>query len=214
MLVPGPPNLRAIIFDLDEALLVRGEAWRYAVEEAVVSVTGERIDARPLSDEYRTRPWRHALSIVLSNREQIGRCEELCVEMFRRSSMKKLLVHDGLGVALDALRGRGVEMGAISHEPHALALKQIESTGLDRFLSVLSPTPEGSAWDPEARFEECITFLERDAGQCAFVAPAAYDLRAVEAAGARCYEAGWAAQEPSGYPALSKPGELRDLTRC
>ena len=213
MLVPGTPSLRAIIFDLDEALLLRSEAWRYAVEEAVVSVTGQRIDARPLCAEYRTRPWRHALSIVLSDLEQIGRCEALCTEMFQRSCMKKLLVHDGIGVALDSLRGLGVEMGAISHEPHALAIKQVQSTGLDRFLSVLSTTPEGSHWDPAERFADCLAFLERDASQCAFVAPAAADLRAVEAAGATCYEAAWAAMEPSGYPALGGPGELKNLAR-
>ena len=52
--MPRSSVLRAIVFDLDNVLLTREAAWRYAVEESVVVVTGQRIDARPLA-RFRTR---------------------------------------------------------------------------------------------------------------------------------------------------------------
>lgn len=206
--MPQPGRLRAIIFDLDETLLAREAAWRHALEEALIVVCGERIDTGPLADEYRLRPWRHALSVVLRDRSQIDTCEALCRELFSRSAMKKLLVHEGLGMALDVLRGARVEMGAISREPHGVALKQVQSTGLDRFLAVLSAQPEGEAWDPLARFEECRQFLEYPAEACAFVSHDAGDLRAVSREGAECYVAGWANANSGEFPALSAPSEL------
>jgi phosphoglycolate phosphatase-like HAD superfamily hydrolase len=175
---------RAVIFDLDEALLDRRRAWQYALEEAVIAVTGRRVAASPLVDEYRQRPWAHALAIVVDDRGQLPRCEALCVELFQRSAMKRLLVHEGTGMALDRLRGDRIEMGAISREPHAVAVKQAESTGLDRFLAVLAPTPAGAAWDPTARFAECLTYLRRTAPETAFVSPDAADRAIVEGTGA------------------------------
>jgi len=206
--MPQPGRLRAIIFDLDEALLAREAAWRHALEEALIVVCGERIDTTPLASEYRLRPWRHALSVVLRDRSQIDTCEALCRELFARSAMKKLLVHEGIGMALDSLRGARIEMGAISREPHPVALKQIQSTGLDRFLAVLSAQPEGEAWDPAARFEECRGYLDYPVTACAFVSHDAWDLQAVSRVGAECYLAGWANANNGEFPALSAPAEL------
>ncbi len=45
----GKPHPRAIVFDLDRALIDPRPAWRYAVEEAVVSVTGRPVQAAALS---------------------------------------------------------------------------------------------------------------------------------------------------------------------
>ncbi len=93
--VRGETYVRAVIFDFDEALLVRAPAWRYTVEEAVASVTGRRVDASPLAEAYRGRPWRHALEILLDDHSDVPDCEDLCQEIFTRSAMKKLLVHEG-----------------------------------------------------------------------------------------------------------------------
>lgn len=214
MLVPESPPVRAVIFDLDEALLARTAAWCYAIEQAVVSVTGERVDARPLAGEYRRRPWRHALSVVVADGSKVDRCEGLCVEMFQRSSMKKLLVHEGVGMGLDAIRGVRTEMGAISREPHNLALKQIQSTGLDRFLAVLAALPADGRWEPRAQFETCLAFLERTPGDCVFIAPGVQELREVAAAGVRCFEAGWASDEPTGFPVVAEPRDVARLLRA
>lgn len=211
MLVPERSPVRAVIFDLDEALLARTAAWCYAIEQAVASVTGERVDARTLAEEYRRRPWRHALSVVLGDGSKIDRCEGLCVEMFQRSSMKKLLVHEGIGMGLDAVRGAFTEMGAISREPHSLALKQVQSTGLDRFLAVLSASPAEERWEPRGRFEACLEFLERTPGECVFIAPGVGELRDVAATGVRCFEAGWASDEPTGFPVIAEPGDVARL---
>jgi phosphoglycolate phosphatase-like HAD superfamily hydrolase len=200
--------VRAVIFDLDEALLARGEAWRYAVEEAVISVTSRRVDARGLVAEYHRRPWAHALAVLLEDAGERGRCAELCTAMFERSAMKRLLIHDGLGMALDQLRGERVETGAISREPHARARRQIESTGLERFVSVLSATPAGGRWEAGSRLADCLAFIEQPAGACAFVSGDGADLQAAEAAGFRCYEASWAATEPTGFEALEGPAVL------
>ena len=140
-----------------------------------------------LVDEYLRRPWSHVLAIVVEDREQAARCEALCAEMYQRSAMKRLLVHEGIGMALDRLRGERIEMGAVSREPHAIALKQAESTGLDRFLAVLAPTPPGAPWDAAARFADCLAYLGRDAAQTAFVSPDADDRASVEGTGARIF---------------------------
>ncbi|HEY5477136.1 MAG TPA: hypothetical protein VIK11_10515 [Tepidiformaceae bacterium] len=135
---------------MDEALLDSRDAWQYAVEEAIASVCARRIDAGPLAMEY--RPLQHALAILVDDPQQRERCELLCREILTRGAMKRLLVHEGICMARARLRARQIEVGAISREPHAIALKAIASTGLDRFLSVLAATPAGSHWDAGERF--------------------------------------------------------------
>lgn len=204
------PGLRAVIFDLDEALLDTRRAWRYTLEEALVSVTGRRIDAGPLLEEYRRRPLRDALGIVLDDPADRDRCEQLARTMFERSAMKQLLVHEGIGMALDELRGARVEMGAISRRPHTLAIKQIHSTGTDRFLAVLSPTPPGERWDAAARVEECVRYLEHPRGAVAFVSGDVFDLRTVARANVAGFTAGWVAERETGFPVVP---EARSLLR-
>ena len=201
------PRFRAVLFDLDEALLARETAWRYTVEEAVVCVTGQRIDVSPLAPEYRSRPWHHVLSVVVPDVAARRECEELCREMFARSSMKRLLVHEGIGMALDHLRAARLEMGAVSREPHAVALKQIQSTGLDRFLAVLSATP-GDGWDVCARLTESLAFLGYEPGQCAYVSGDARDLDRAAGAGFTTLAAAWVASTESECVALNSPGDL------
>ena len=204
----GAGRFRAVIFDLDETLLLRGPAWCYALEEAVLTLTGTRVRATPLSAEYRRRPWSAALSILLDGGVDIERCATLCQSMFERSALKRLLVHDGLGMALDRLRGERVEIGAISREPHAQAIKQIQSTGLDRFLAVLSATPKGDPWHAAARLGDCLTFLERDPARCAFVSGDPEDLAAAGRGGFTCYQAAWAATTTSTCPRIEAPPQL------
>jgi len=125
--------------------------------------------------------------------------------------MKRLLIHDGLGMALDQLRAGRVEIGAISREQHRVARRQIESTGLERFVGALSGTPEGAAWAPAARAAECLAFFEYPAAECALVSGEVSDLRAGGEAGFVCLEAGWAASEPGGFPRLLRPADLPTL---
>ena len=207
-----PRRFRAIIFDLDQVLLARESAWRYAIEEAVIAVTGRRVDARALAGEYHLRPWRHALSILVPNAEDGARCETLCVEMFRRSAMKKLLVHEGMGMALDAVRGERVEMGAISREPHVVALRQMQSTGLDRFIAVLSATAEGKTWQPAGRIAECLAFLDAEPARAAFVSGDGFGLAEAAGGGLVPVFAGWAGQPTvEGVRRLEAPGALGGL---
>lgn len=207
--VRRPDSIRAVIFDLDEALLVREGAWRYAVEEAVASVAGRRVDAAPLAAEYRHRPWHHALAILLDDRDQVNRTTRLCQEFYERSAMKRLLVHEGVGMALDRLRGDCIEMGAVTHERHALALKQLESTGLDRFLTVLAPTAAGAAWDLAARLADAIGYLGVPPSATAFIGTDAQDLAAAARAGLVVHQAGWAAAECRGdWDVLPTPASL------
>ncbi|OAI44573.1 hypothetical protein AYO38_00320 [bacterium SCGC AG-212-C10] len=201
-------KLRAVVFDLDEALLDSRRAWQYTIEEALVSVTGRRIEAGPLVDEYRRRPWRDALAVLLASSEERERAEQLCGRMYERSGMKKLLVHEGLGMALDELRAGRLEMGAITRRPHAIAMRQIESTGLDRFLTVLAPTPGGEPWDAPLRIAECARFLTREMEHVAFVSPDDYDLKRAAAAGAACYGAGWCGAESAEFLQIEAVREL------
>jgi len=202
------PGTRAVIFDLDEVLIDGRRAWQYAVEEAVALVCGRRIDASPLVPEYRTRPWRHALSVLVASPQECERCEELCHRLIRRSAMKRLLVYEGMAMALDSVRAEQVEMGAVSRERHEIALKQVQSTGLDRFLTVLSATPQDESWDVERRFAECLNFLERESSQAAFVGGCADDLERVATTGARCLAAGWSAPGAAGFASVESPGLL------
>ena len=202
--MPGP---RAVVFDLDEVLLDSRRAWQYAVEEAIASVCARRVDARPLADEYCRRPWSHALAVLVDDPRQRDRCEQLCGEIFDRSAMKRLLVHDGIGMGLDNLRVRRIEVGAISRRPHAIALKQCQSTGLDRFLSVLSATPEKDRWDPNQRFSDCLLFLGYEPSACAFVSGGGADLKAIEPHGSRCFAPGWL-DPVAGWPVIPSPADI------
>jgi beta-phosphoglucomutase-like phosphatase (HAD superfamily) len=205
--------IRAVIFDLDRVLLDARPAWRYTVEEAVVMATGRRIDASPLVEEYGSRPWSHALAILVDSAEARARCEDLCAQITERSGMKRLLVHEGIGMGLDAVRAAQIETGAISRRPHAIALKQAQSTGLERFLNVLSATPTGEPWRPAERIAHCLRFLERKPEACAFIGADEHDLRAAANAGLRPFAAGWCAHEPS-VVTVDRPIEVvRALTR-
>jgi beta-phosphoglucomutase-like phosphatase (HAD superfamily) len=205
---------RAVIFDLDEVLIDSRPAWRYAIEESVASVTGRRIDARPLVEEYRRRPWRHVIGVVVDSPAERDRCESLCLAMMQRSALKKLLVHEGIGMGLDALRVARVEMGAISRGPHNVALKQVQSTGLDRFLTVMAATPTGQQWDAGARIEQCLEFLGYEPSRCVVV-PASEDAGiAAEKLGLATLRACWL---PDGCglrgPDVPTPGALLDCLR-
>lgn len=205
----GKPRPRAVVFDFDRALLDPRPAWLYTIEEAVVSVTGQPVRAGPLVEEYHTRPFRHALAILLPASGDSARCEQLCVEMYRRSAMKRLLVHDGTGMALDAMRGERIDLAAISRLPHATAIKQAQSTGLDRFLAILAATPEGEPWDPAARFAACLRFLDCDPSESAFISPAAPDRRVVQRSGAAVFCSAWSpgADVPGGG-AIESPRDV------
>lgn len=204
---------KAVIFDLDEVLIDARRAWQYAVEEAVAMVCNRRISAAPLEPEYRRRPWRHVLGVVVDSAEECDRCESLCQQLFHRSAMKRLLVREGVGMGLDAVRGEQIDIGAVSHERHAVALKQVESTGLDRFLSVLSATQAGEPWDVEARFADCLRFLERDSSDAVFVSGEMDDLARMARAGVRCLLASWCAVGAADCPAVSAPGQLATALR-
>lgn len=197
-----------MIFDLDATLIDSRKAWQYAVEESVAATCGRRVDVQPLIEEYHRRPWIHALTLLLPEAGERARCETLCSEISRRSGLKKLLVHEGIGMALDALRGGWMEIGAISRQPHGLALKQSQSTGLDRFLAVLAATPAGETYDPAARLTQCLAFLERDASDCAVVSGDPKDRRAAEAAGFRIFFPAWVADPPPGAVTIGSPAEI------
>ena len=200
------PAFRAVVFDLDETLIDSRAAWRYTLEEALMSVANRRIDAGPLAGEYHRRPWRESLAIVLDGAEERRRAEELCERIAGRSAMKRLLVFEGTGVALDEIRGAHIEIGAISRLPHATALKQAQATGVDRFLTVLSATPEGAGWDARARAAECLAYFGREPETCVFVGAEARDVEGARALGLAALRAGWApATEAGGGAALASP---------
>lgn len=194
---PGAVH-RAVVFDLDEALIDARAAWRYTLEEALMAVANRRIDARPLAEEYRRRPWRDSLAVVLDGADERRRAEALCGRMAASSALKRLLVHEGAGMALDEIRGARIEIGAASRAPHGLALKQAQATGLDRFLAVLSATPEGAGWDPAARAADCLAWFARPPGECLFVGIERRDLEAAGALGMAAAGAAWAETADAG----------------
>ena len=205
----GKPRPRLVVFDFDLVIIDPRAAWRYCVEESVMMVTGKRPRLEDLVEEYHRRPWRQALAIVLDEPTGLARCEELCEQMFSRSAMKRLLVHEGIGMALDALRGERIDMAGITRLPNAMALKQSQSTGMDRFLAIVSGTAEGERWSPGRRFAECLRLLESDPEEAAFVGFEPSDRREVGRSGAQVFLAGWhPGAEPADDVAIGSPGEL------
>jgi beta-phosphoglucomutase-like phosphatase (HAD superfamily) len=204
------PHPRAVIFDLDRALIDSRNAWRYCVEESLAAALNRRLSAADLVEEYHVRPWRDALGVLVEPHET-ARCADLCEVMFARSAMKKLLVHEGIGMALDALRGEQMELGAISRLPHALAVKQVQSTGLDRFVAVLSATPVDERWRPEVRVTDCLAFLEAAPHEAAFVSGDMHDRALVAAKGLAPFEAGWAPAPEHSDGAIEAPSGLLDV---
>jgi beta-phosphoglucomutase-like phosphatase (HAD superfamily) len=198
----------AIIFDLDRVLIDSRAAWCYALEESVLSTCGNRVSVRELYDEYHTRPVDDALSVLVPDFARRDRCAAMFARMSQRSAMKRLLVFDGLGMALDELRGMRIDVGAISRNPHAVARKQIESTGIDRFLAVLEATGEGECWDAAALVGRAARYLETDERRALYVGIEP-DVDKLEAAGLPAIRAGWVpSQLPAGRPQVARPRDL------
>jgi len=174
----------------------------------VVMVCGCRIDGAPLVSEYSKRPWRHAVTLVVPDIAAREACEAACARIYHRGAQKRLLVHDGVGMSLDWIRSAQLAMGVVSREPHEVALKQLQSTGLDRFMTVLAPTPAGQAWDSEARLRECIGYLRCAAAECAFVSSEDLDLEGAERLGCRVATAAWAGRGGGSRPAVTTPAML------
>lgn len=197
-----------MIFDLDEVLLDRRRAWQYALEEGIAMVCGCRIDGGPLAEEYSRRPWRHAVAIVTPDPGSREACASACQRIYERGGQKRLLVHEGVGMGLDWIRSAQIEMGAITRERHDVAIKQLQSTGLDRFMTVLSPTPAGTDWSPVTRFQECVAFLRRTPECCVYVSNDERDIEEIERCGCRGLVAAWAGREGSPRPAVATPAML------
>ena len=203
----GRPHPRLVIFDLDRAIIDARPAFAYAVEEAVAAVTGRRISARDLADAYHTRPWRDALRILLDDPRECDAAEDLCLQYAARSALKRLLVFEGVGMALDALRAEQIDVAAITRHPYQLARKQIESTGLDRFFALVVPPPAGR-FDPAAQLAEAFRLLETAPAETAVVAPGRFERTAAERAGAVAVAAAWAVEHDPGGFDVAAPGEL------
>lgn len=197
---------KAIVFDIDTALIDRRRAWQYTVEEAVLTVANTRVDASSLVNEYHSRPWSHTASVLVDDPVLRERFAEICEQYFRRSALKRLLVFEGIGMVLDRLRGDRIEMGGITREAHADAMRQIESTGIDRFLAVLSPTNDNT-WNPSLRFEECLAYLQRDVTETVFVTAHRHDAEPIAETGAPFVLAGWG-QASVEVDAATHPSQL------
>ncbi len=205
--------VRLVVFDLDETLIDARKAWEYTVEQSLLSVCGRQVSASGLVGEYRRRPWRHVFSVLAPGPVEVERCEETAIAMYHRSALKRLLVHEGVGMALDGLRAQRLEIGAISREPHARALKQIESTGLERFLSVLSPTAEGEPWNAGARVRDCASYLRRAPQEAVVISGEADTLRLAEKLGFRALLARWATATDTSELAIQAPRDLESALR-
>lgn len=204
----GRRNPRLAVFDLDRVLIDSRPAWRYAIEESVISVTGKRVSAAPLVEEYHQRPWRHALAVLVDNAADAGRCEALCVEMHGRSAMKRLLVFEGIGMALDALRAERIDMAGVTRLDLRTAMKQVQSTGLDRFLAYVAAPRAGQAFNFEDLFRACCNVLESGPQQVAAVVAGAGDQETAMAAGGVAYCPLWApGAEPAGI-AIAEPADM------
>lgn len=151
---------------------------------------------------------------VLVDRSDEERCAALAGSLLERSALKRLLVHEGVGMALDALRGDAIEVGAVSRAPHALARRHIDSTGIDRFVAVLSATPPGAPFDFAERARDCLAFLCYAPGHCVAVVTTARDAVAARSAGLHVVTAGWCVGELGGDTTIAQPGELRDAFRA
>jgi phosphoglycolate phosphatase-like HAD superfamily hydrolase len=201
--------VRAVVFDLDECLIDSRAAWAYTVEQSLAAVTGRHLRAgEDLVAEYRRRPWRDVFAILCGDAAGSDRCCEVADAMFRRSALKRLLVHEGIGMALDGLRASRIQIGAISRFPHAEAIKHIESTGLDRFVLVLCPTPRGEVWSPSFRVNEALGYLGCVPREAAYVSADG------ETAGSevRTLQARWGTGLDNGLTHPSQLGSALDRT--
>ncbi|GIW13365.1 MAG: hypothetical protein KatS3mg062_0804 [Tepidiforma sp.] len=204
----GRPRPRLVVFDLDRALVDSRPAFAYTIEEAVAAVTGRRLSARDLADAYHTRPWRDALRVLLDDPRQRDAAEALCLQYAERSALKRLLVFEGIGMALDELRAEQIDMAAITRLPYPLARKHIESTGLDRFLAVV--IPPAAAFDPAAQLAECYRLLETDPAGSAFVGPGRIERQAAQRAGAIAFVSAWSVEPDPGELTITSPAGMKE----
>ena len=73
-----------------------------------------------------------------------------------------------------------------------------QATGVDRFLTVLSATPEGEEWAVGTRASECLSYFGREAEGCVFVGAEDRDLEAARGMGLVGLQAGWSPRTEGG----------------
>ena len=70
-----------------------------------------------------------------------------------------------------------------------------------------------SQWDVDARFADCLRFLEREPADAVFISCDASDLARMSAMGVRCLAATWCAGAAEGFPPVGTPGQLAATLR-
>jgi len=209
MRIENPNGYKCVIFDLDETIIDNRIAWCHTLTESILSVIGQRIDPKPLLAEYRTRYWEDVISLFVDNQVMQKKCLNLCHEMERRSSLKHLLVFEGIGMTLDKIRDLA-DIGVISRWSHREATKRIQSTGLDRFFTGTVGTLEKETWDAGQRFSECCNFLGYKQSDSLYIGAEQFDLDSVILHGGTALSAGWAGHNGS----LRTSGSLTALVQA
>ena len=150
------------------------------------------------------------ISLLIESREMQQACLALCLRMEQRSSLKHLLVFDGIGMALDKIRDL-TEIGVISRWPYSEATKRIQSTGLDRFFTAIIGTDKNKSWDPSLRFNECYNLLGYEKSSSLYIGGETPDIKSIISHGSVAISAGWAGYKstiltPASVAALVQAG--------
>lgn len=184
-----PPQLRAVVFDLDGTIVDSVELIIISFQHAIREVLGREI-SREESVAWVGRPLREQMALF--SPEHADELVAVYREFNHREHDRMLKLYDGILDLLDALARAGVKLGLVTSKSRYTTQMAFDLTGIESYFdaSVCADESAGNKPSPEPILA-CLEQLGVSAAEAAYVGDSPSDIQAARAARVHAIAVTW-----------------------